>query len=179
MTPWTTVAIGQETWKINMEDQLTTLYEENYNSYLSQAKKFLKDHHYAEDCVQEAFEDALKYLKTYRGPCLESWFSSVFRNKVRDYHNFIRNAGMVIELKYKDHPIFPDEIVDRYKGVIEEEIEKFSKKPVENKTLTCYFLRGYGARLTAISCETTESAVYSLAHRFRNHLAHKYEIICS
>lgn len=156
--------------------ELINLYEENYDSYLKQANRSLGDLSYAEDCVQEAFENAIRYFSTYKGPCIESWFSRVFRNTVRDYLSYIKSGGIVTELKYKDHPVFPEEIVDRYKGVIEWEIERFSKTDRDREILTNYFLNGYGAKLSAISSECSESVVYTLTHRFRNHLVGRYEV---
>lgn len=158
-----------------MEKELTQLYEETYKEYLKQATRSLGDPFYAEDCVQESFENALRYLKTFKGPCLRSWFSKVFRNTVINYISYIRAGGVVTELKYKDHPIYPQEISDRFKGVVEGEIDKFECSPRDKLILDHYFIKGYGAKLTAISAECTEGSVYMVANRFKNHLVLKYE----
>ena len=159
-----------------MKKALTKFYSENYDTYLKRAKRVLGDHHHAEDVVQEAFENALKYSYTFdKERDLEHWFNMVFLNTVRDYLSYIRNQGIVMELKIKDHPSFPSELVDKYKGVISKEIEEYNEDEKKRLILSIYFLSGYGAKGTAILCGCTESTIYNLSHRFRIHLEKKYD----
>jgi RNA polymerase sigma factor (sigma-70 family) len=160
-----------------VKEVLTKFYRENYDEYLGRAKRCVGDHHYAEDVVQEAFENALKYSHTFQQEKqLANWFNSVFMNTVRDYLSFIRNQGVVMELTIKDHPSFPSELVQRYQGVIMEEIEKYDECPRKRHMLTSYFLNGWSAKATAIVCGCTESAIYNLSHKFRIHLEAKYGV---
>lgn len=159
-----------------MKKALIEFYSENYETYLNRAKRTLGDHHHAEDAVQEAFENALRYSHTFNDKkSLEHWFNMVFLNTVRDYLSYIRNQGIVMELKIKDHPSFPSELVDKYKGVISKEIHEYDEDEKKRLILATYFLSGYGAKGTAILCECTESAIYNLSHRFRIHLESKYD----
>lgn len=160
-----------------MKNELTKFYQENYEEYLARAKNSIGDHAYAEDVVQESFENALKYAHTFsEDRPLANWFNSVFMNTMRDYLSFIRNQGMVMELKIKDHPHVPVEIADKYKNVIFDEIIAYDKDERKRLILSTYFLNGWSAKATAIVCNCSESAIYNLSHRFRMHLEHKYGV---
>jgi RNA polymerase sigma factor (sigma-70 family) len=161
----------------SVKTALTEFYKKNYKDYLARARNCLKDHHYAEDVVQEAFENALKYSYTFNEEKeLENWFNSVFMNTLRDYLSYVRNQGVVVELTIKDHPQFPKELVDKYRGVIEKEIHAYDECPRKRHILSMYFLQGYPARAAAIVCDCSESAVYNLSHRFRVYLEVKYGV---
>jgi RNA polymerase sigma factor (sigma-70 family) len=160
-----------------VKESLTEFYKENYKSFLVKAKRILRDHHYAEDCVQESFERALKYLDSFQQEGnLEFWFNRVFMNTVKDYLTFIRSQGVVTELTTKDHPAFPQELVDKYKGVIEEELVVFAPSPLSFDILLAYFVQGHSAKAVSILTGCTESAVYNWSHRFRHHLEAKYKV---
>lgn len=160
-----------------MKSTLTEFYKENYKSFLVKARRVLKDHHYAEDCVQESFENALKYLDSFQPEGnLEHWFNRVFMNTVKDYLAFIRTQGVVTELTIKDHPTFPSQFVDKYRGVIEEELVVFAPSPKSFDILLAYFIQGHSAKAVAILTECTESAVYNWSYKFRHHLEVKYDV---
>jgi RNA polymerase sigma factor (sigma-70 family) len=154
---------------------LTEHYTKNYKDFLGRARKVLGDYHYAEDCVQEAFENALRYSHTFnQGSDLASWFNRVFLNTVFNYLAFIRSQGVVTELTIKDHPEFPSELVQKYEGVITEEILNYSADPQVFDLLLAYFIKGHSAKAVAALSGTTESTVYNISHRFRRHLEAKY-----
>src|SRR5690554_633630 len=99
-------------------------YEKNFGKFVKRASRVLDDWHYGEDCVQEAYESGLRYLHTFSGDNFDGWFYVVYVNTLRKYLRFIKTQGMNQEIKMSDHPMFPSEMVDKYKGLIKKEIKE-------------------------------------------------------
>jgi RNA polymerase sigma factor (sigma-70 family) len=158
-----------------MNPTLTEFYEKNYKNYLGRARRFLKDYHYAEDCVQEAFENALRYSDTFtEGLSLESWFNMVFLNTVRTHLSKIKAQGVVVELTYRDHPPVPETVKEMYGDIVEKEIHLYTKDEKKRLALVSYFLNGHKAKAVEIISGLSQAQVYVVAHRFMIHLSKKY-----
>jgi RNA polymerase sigma factor (sigma-70 family) len=151
-------------------------YRLHYSALVKRANRTLKDYHHAEDCVQEAYKNAIMYLKTFDGTDFNLWFSTIFFNMLKKYWKEVYAKGMSQELKTKDHPLFPEEIVDRHYGLIKKEIEDSDLRDNVKQILFLFFLHGYRAKEIADFTTTPPALVNTYVSRFRKILLDKYEV---
>jgi len=139
-----------------MEKQITEHYKKNYKVLLKFSIRFLKDHSYAEDVVQETYHNALKYQDSFdQGSDLDKWIRAIHWNTLRKMSNEIKEAGVTMEVDLHKFPVDvfprdPDKLIN-----LKELIEKSPITKEEKKALTLWAINGYTSEdcriLTGIS----------------------------
>lgn len=135
-------------------------YRSNYKSYTKVALRFLKDHAYAEDAVQEAYAKAIKHQdKLGDVHDLNGWMYVIFQNTLRTMRQKILNNGVVMEVVPQKFPVDPFSGEKWSLHDLMEAIEKWVKNPIHKKILTMYTIKGYTAQeiedLSGIPVTTT------------------------
>jgi DNA-directed RNA polymerase specialized sigma24 family protein len=158
-------------------EEINDHYNTNYSKLVSKASYILEDWQYGEDCVQESYENALRYSSSFKGGNYNAWFFSIFLNTVKKYLKFIKSQGVNQELKLRDHPLFPSELTDEHKGLIAEEIAKAAKKVKVKEMLLMYFVLGYRGKELEFLSGMSASSIHTQANRFKQFLMEKYEVL--
>lgn len=149
-------------------------YVKNYDSFVKRGRYILKDYHLAEDCVQEAYERAMKYQRTIEGGNIDGWMHKVFFNTALKYLDFIRSKGATIDPKPTDDVMFPPSFVSSFKDTITEDIEAYQAKPKVKGILMLYVIKGYTAEEVEVLTASSEAATRGHVKRFKKHLMEKY-----
>ena len=142
---------------------------------MNRARAILKDHSYAEDCVQEAFEMCLRYY-TDKVEEFEPWFNTVFYNMIRKYQRFIIEKGMVFDEDNRTEDVKVLEYVDINSGVVEKEIHKWGKDRRTKSALYMYLIVGHKGEDVAAFTGQSQAAVRKQMQRFKQYLTQKYKI---
>jgi len=149
-------------------------YKNNYKKLCQKAGRILKDMHYGEDATQDAYEKAMKYLPTFdveRGN-FEQWFSRIYSNSVNRYINYMRDKGIVKEIKLTDVEIPVATLLEINSGMVEKEIAMYNEDCRE--ILTLLVLRGYTSTEVGHITNTNPNNVLKISQRFKTYLKKKY-----
>lgn len=127
---------------MTFKEQVENHFRNNYLAMFKQAKGMLKDHHYAEDAVQDAMYQALKYghegVENFDG-----WIGMLLYNACRKMAKDIKAKGVTMEV---DPHLFPVEVFDVSPESLinlSEVIEKLFPDSVERKALILWIIKGY------------------------------------
>jgi DNA-directed RNA polymerase specialized sigma24 family protein len=159
-----------------MEVIIQDHFKKHYDKLVSKSANVLGDWHYGEDCVQESYENALKYHHSFDGSNFDTWFYTIYINMLRKYIKFVKSQGINQEIKVAHHPLFPSEIKDCHLGLIASEIEKSNKTDAVKNLLYCYFILGYRGKELEAFTGLTEGAIHTQANRFKQLLMEKYDV---
>lgn len=149
-------------------------YVTHRKQLVKQAYSTLGDSGYAEDCVQETYERALKYYAAYSEGNFEGWFFGIFRNTVRDYLSYIRNNGM--SQQFEEDGVEEERVTisSVNKLLLFKEVTEYSAEELTTSILTLYYLQGYSAKAVSILTGATVFKIYNIANKFKNSLEEKY-----
>lgn len=159
-----------------MNSKINQYCRDNHRDLCKKAYRWLKDHHHAEDAVQEAYFRAIKYQKTFReGADFEVWFTRIFYNSVKSVQAEVRNGGVVLEVKPQQFlvEVFDDEALKRFN--LKEEILSYDGDEDSKEKLTLHFVLGYRAPEVAEFMGVTVVNVYSTVARFKKQMKDKYK----
>ena len=150
-------------------------YEESRDHLVKQAYSALGDRGYAEDCVQETYERAIRYYQALGQGSFEGWMVGIFRNTIRDYLTYIKNNGLSQEFCEEDLEQEGSLDISAINKImlLEEILQHANSQDVIN-ILSLYYLQGYSAKAVSILTGATVFAVYNTASRFKKSLEEKY-----
>lgn len=158
-----------------MRDLIQQHYTKHFDTLVKRAARALGDWHYGEDCVQEAYENALKYSHTFDGSNFDRWFNTVFMNTIKKFFRFIQSQGVTQELKTPDHPLYPTNLTEKHKDLIKTEIQQYKTKQHIKDVLVMYFISGWRGKELEVLTGMTVPAIYSNIERFKTKVLIKYE----
>lgn len=154
---------------------INKLCRENHRNYCKFAYSRLKDHHHAEDAVQEAYAKASKYASSYsEGTNVEAWFFTILRNSIRSIQSEVRNGGIVMEARPQYFPVelFDDESLNKFD--LKSEIEDYDGAGDSKEKLRLHFVLGYTAPQVADFMSCSIVSVYSVVSGFKRKMKEKY-----
>lgn len=151
-------------------------YREHFKTFSKRAGRALGDHHLGEDCTQEAYEMAIKYLPSFNAEKgnFEAWFQRIFMNSTKKYISFIRDKGMVKELKLTDLPIISPEMIVQHRFLLSKEIDLLDRSELAKESLYLYIVLGYRAQEVGDILNVSAMSVNKQVQRFKEHLMEKY-----
>ncbi len=136
-------------------------FRDNQLAMFKQAKGMLKDHHYAEDAVQEALFQALKYghedVENFEG-----WMGMLLYNSCRKMAKDIKAKGVTMEV---DPHLFPVEVFDRSPEKLidlQELVERVFPDTGERKALLLWCVKGYDTKELSEDFGIPRSKFYSM-----------------
>jgi len=154
-----------------VSDLITQHYKENYDKLYKRASRSLQDYSLSEDCVQEAYERALKYYKNSENDNFEAWFNRVFFNTILKYLGFIRSRGVTEDAVLTEDIPLPMEFISDYRDYIVKEISKYSSKAKLREVLTLYIIKGYSAdevhTLTGVGISSIKQNAFQFKKRLK------------
>ena len=144
-------------------------YRANFNTFVKRYTAATKNHHDAEDIVQNAYVEACEYWKSIDD--LDSWMEGVlrrcFKNHLRD--KITRGAVQVSMEEIHEEPsedLFTDDWV-----VVRDAITKMGEEPPGRKRLLgMYFLERMTQPEIASAMGVTVKTVENTVRRFRQEL---------
>lgn len=146
---------------MTIQEQVERHFQLNYLTMFKQAKGMLKDHHYAEDAVQDAMYQALKY--GHEGvENFEGWMGMLLYNSCRKMAKDIKAKGVTMEVDPHLFPVevftvSPEHLVD-----IKEVIERIFPDTVERKALLLWCVKGYDTKDLSKDFGIPRSKFYSM-----------------
>lgn len=141
-------------------------YKLNYEVLKKKATRTLKDHALAEDVVQETYEKVIKYGDRMKHDNVDGWINVVFFNTCLKYLNFIRDKGIVYELREETHAEVPLSI-DEYKLSAESILKDKSFSPLTREVLRLYIMFGYNSEEISEMLNISSGSVRSHIKRFK------------
>lgn len=161
-------------------ERILALYEEGYDQMVNRVKYRVGGPVNAEDVVQEAFANALKYEASYdESVPIENWFSTILTNAAHDFLSQERMEGMTTHNEEEgtdtlDNLCFQQEMI----GKVVEEIDK--RESPEKDALRGFVLLGWKATEIAQYLPMTANHIRVLVHRFKEEMRQKYgDEVCS
>lgn len=143
---------------------LEEYYSLNFDNLCKQLGRLFPNFQDSEDCVQEAFSRALKYLDSYNPERagFDKWFTSILNNSIRDKRKEIRMKGMTQEV------VEEDSYVDD--GTMSEmDLHRYLKgyKGKTREVLKLYFISGYKPKDICAVLDMSREAVKQTLFRFK------------
>lgn len=156
-------------------EKLTIMYEEEYRRYVKRVQNRVGNVWNAEDVVQEAFHNALKYLDSYDGSVpLDNWFSTILNNAARDCQRQDRLDGMSYGDEDEegtdtlDNTSFKTEMVHK----VAQEIQNL-RGPTK-AAIAGVVMYGWKPSEVAKISPLTAGHIRVLVHRFKEDMQEKY-----
>ena len=149
---------------------LETHYRENFDNLSKKAGHILNDFALGEDCVNEAYENMLKYATHLPAHEFSPYFTKVFSNCILKYADFLRTKGIVYEMPHEEPPPYRP-VTGLELVTILQQIEASPAQEKMKKCLVLYYESGYNTEQCAIFHGTTPNAVRSGIKRFKKRLA--------
>lgn len=150
-------------------EKLEKHFRDNYLTMFKQAKGMLKDHHYAEDAVQEAMYQAVKYghedIENFDG-----WIGMLLYNVCRRLAVDIKNKGVTLEV---DPHLFPVEVFDvSPKSLIDlkKVIEDLFGDTLEGRCLSLWVVSGYSTKDVIEDFGISSSRLYYSWKKLKDHV---------
>lgn len=128
-----------------------------------QAYAFLKDHHYAEDAIQETYYRGIKYYNTFQqGTDFNNWMGTIFFNVLKQMKKDIQNNGVTMEVDPHKFPVVVFDVTPEAIVKFQELIERKFEKELDKKCLLLWLHYGYGAEEVSENLGVTRTRMYSL-----------------
>lgn len=132
-----------------------------------------KSPHIAEECVQEAYLRAIKYINAFNPDLdtFEKWFEGILRNAINDCRTIEKDRGVTKELT--------DDLVEEVASKKDKAqyvlVMKYINEDSKNRTiLTLFFLLGYKTKDIAEYTNISHTYIRQIIFRFRNKM---YDIL--
>lgn len=119
----------------------------------------------AEECVQEAYTRALRYINAFnREDDFNNWFNRILRNTISDCRKAETDKGTTREI---------EEEIEELGATKEEKLyalATLSKYPkgIKKEVLTLFFFYGYRVRDISEYTGMSQTAIKQLVYRFKN-----------
>lgn len=126
------------------QEDIDKHYRKHLLNYRKAGYRFLKDHGWAEDAVQEAYLRSLKYRDLVDVRDIDGWMYTILVNVFRRFRQKMRANGVVMEANPHAFPVevFPKE---RYSPEdLQELIDKVKNKR-QRVALSLFAIKGYTA----------------------------------
>lgn len=127
----------------------------------------------AEDVVQDAYLDAVRYIESFDGSNFDRWFRTILFNDLRKHRNAARGqpTHQFIEEEAEGIPCshFPERITAEIYELID------TKSKIQMEVLTYYFRYGYTATDISKLTEHSYVVIHKIIQRFRNELKELYD----
>jgi RNA polymerase sigma factor (sigma-70 family) len=147
--------------------------------YLENRSKFVKRMYFragsienAEDIVQEAYERALRYNKSYTGENYDRWFNTVLNNCLRDFKNDESGYSADVfdeeEAEGRMCPSYPNHVMREVFELIA------TKSLVQQEILTYFFKHEYSPVDISRITDYSYSNCHQIIRRFRQELKELY-----
>lgn len=166
--------------KLTVTEKILELYD-SYPKYCKRVQFKAGGYANAEDVVQEAFCNALRYSASYdEGLPIENWFSTILNNALRDFMKKERMEGMSDSPAEEegtdtlDNTHFKSELVEK----LMQEVQEYEEPA--RKALTAAI--GYGWKPSEIATFSPLSAnhIRVILHRFKESMRQRYgQEVCS
>jgi RNA polymerase sigma factor (sigma-70 family) len=137
----------------------------------------------AEDCVQEGFTRALKYIEGWTGPQpFSHWVNTIINNACRDFKKADRlqggNRDTVDADEEAGEPLEQVQLTEEMAKIIMEEI---ADKPAPKQTaIRDYLILGYTCKEIAEYVDMSQANIRKVVQRFREEMENKYgKDVCS
>tara|TARA_B110000014_G_C19590119_1_gene313357 strand:+ start:45 stop:533 length:489 start_codon:yes stop_codon:yes gene_type:complete len=125
-------------------------YAKNYKAFIKQAHGIIKDHHDAEEIVQETFVRALRFKHSFNEDGdMTKWIKTILFRCAMNHLNENKMQGMSRGVEEED--IFTDSDAD-YKGLLSSEVSKMVERisdPKKKQVCYNYFIIGNPLRHVA------------------------------
>lgn len=120
----------------------------------------------AEDVVQEAYERALRYYRTFNPTIKDftTWFNTILNNTLKSFKKSESNSGVTYEYDDNIDEITPPRNVSHYYELIS---QLDSPNPVEKEILNLFFILGFKSREVALYVNKSHTNVRQIILRFR------------
>lgn len=148
-------------------------YRDNYRKLVKRMTYRAGTEWDAEDIVQDAYERAVRYQKSYDGKQpLDNWMNTILNNALREYKNnekgFSTTSFEEDEVEGTSCTHFPDRIVHEINELIQ------TKSTTQIEVLTLWFNQEYKAVDISRITDLSYSTAHQIIQRFRNELKDLY-----
>lgn len=146
-------------------------YRENFSSLSLKAGRILKDPSYGMDVVQETYECAFRYYKSFnpdKGD-FDKWINKIFWRTLSRYQGFVKGYGHVEHIE--EYEIN----AEAAKTLIEE--SRLSDKYKE--ILTLLYVAGYTPKEVTLDSSVSSAVCYRACHLLKQEAKLKHAPICS
>lgn len=127
----------------------------------------------AEDIVQEAYERAIRYRRSYSGDEFEKWLNTILNNCLRDNRN-MQSGHSADEFDEEEAegtacPHYSEHVMREVYELID------TKSVIQKEVLTLFFQQEYSAIDISRITEYPYSQCHQIIQRFRNELKDLYK----
>jgi RNA polymerase sigma-70 factor (ECF subfamily) len=150
------------------QNELISAVQRNSNRLYRIALSFTKNHHWAEDVVQNTFLKLMKQNRAFESEGhLDNWLTSVCVNECKDHlKSFFRKNGTSLEDAGELYTFDRPKDIDLFNAVM-------SLPKNERTVIHLFYHEELSIREIAILLKIRESAVGTRLHRARKHLKEK------
>lgn len=160
---------------MDMRHQIADVYAQNYGTFLRTAYNVVKDHHGAEDVVQEAFCRALKYYPIQFDVSLDKWINTIVYRAALDYKHKERLCGMSEENEEEaTEELEADAFVKEMYAIVLREIEAV-RDETERTALRAYFIHEWTPAEIAEFVDMSPNKVSKTVTYFKAAMKEKYD----
>lgn len=160
---------------VNTQDMLEVLtnhYNENRYKLVKRLTYRTGSVFDAEDCVQETYERALRYLYAFNGKQFGAWINMVMNNVVREHKNAAKGHSTDPYDEEEEEGVPCTHYSERVTQEINDLIE--TKSLVQIDILKLYFQQDYSAKDISRVTEYSHSNCRQIISRFRQELQDLY-----
>lgn len=154
-------------------EELEQHYRDSYDRFVKIVRSRLGGNHaLAEDCVQQAYANAVQYIDTFNPEVkpFEAWFRTILNNTVKKVKVEERHQGLVVEDNLMPEPsrLSLDDM--EAISIVDSEIESIDND-LHKQICQLYYKRGYLPRDISMILEgVTTSNVSLIIKRFNRYL---------
>ena len=125
-----------------------------------------------EDVVQEAYERALKYHRSFDGTNLDRWISTILNNALREFKNNEKGYSNAVYDEEEGEGVSCSNYSGHVMAQVYQKIDNL--KPIPREILMLYFHQEYTATDISRITEYSYAQIHQIIQRFRNELKEDY-----
>lgn len=147
-------------------------FKEHYRKYYKIAQFRCGNEWDAEDILQDAYENALRYCGSYSGEDFDAWFYRILTNALKDFRNASK-GNQTVPLEDVEEESIPDYHLGEQ---VLQEIHQLikAKSPVLKEVLTLHFKYNYSAIDISRITDYSYSNCHQIIRRFSKEIKDKY-----
>lgn len=153
-----------------IEQTLLEHYKKSYNRLVKRTQNRVPNRsiHLAEECVQEAFARAWRYLKAFDSnkDIFEKWFEGILRNVINDCRETETNLGITKEIP-EEYPAISVSKEDKAKVTLMMKLIELKSGP-HQEVLKLFFVHGFKTREISSYLNMNHSNVRQIIFKFRD-----------
>lgn len=156
-------------------EEIGNYYAENFDMFVKRYSRRCGSEMEAEDCIQNAFERALKYKASCREGNLPEWFSGILRNAYLDFLSAKRQDGMAKDIDdcYCElPPVVEDHNHFSTRDRVYEAIEEYPEH--QKEILTYHFKHGFNCNEISQIVPTSRSGCFWIVDSFKKEMIKRY-----